>query len=238
MRKNSPGRIRLPPTLLRTSGQPTGAATSVVAETSFGQSPLVGTDTRYARGGHTHGTPTVGTGAIWRWICATDIIAPVNNPSDSACVYWSRFWLPWAQTLVKYQYGMRGAGVATDGNFWPSVWSDVSGAPTVEYQRSRALAIPGDQSEGCCDLYPGDNLEFGTRYTVPLAAGWSWLAVCVQTNSVMGVTKPNCDYFSSGEVGKGYAGYKIVSGHGGYAEAADIFDTACDKVPGIWLVMN
>lgn len=34
-------------------------ATTVVSETSFGQSPAVGTSTDYARGDHTHGTPAV-----------------------------------------------------------------------------------------------------------------------------------------------------------------------------------
>lgn len=34
-------------------------ATTVVSETSFGQSPVVGTSTDYARGDHSHGTPTV-----------------------------------------------------------------------------------------------------------------------------------------------------------------------------------
>lgn len=34
-------------------------ASSVVSETSFGQSPAVGTSTDYARGDHTHGTPTL-----------------------------------------------------------------------------------------------------------------------------------------------------------------------------------
>lgn len=34
-------------------------ASSVVSETSFGQSPVVGTSTDYARGDHSHGTPTV-----------------------------------------------------------------------------------------------------------------------------------------------------------------------------------
>jgi hypothetical protein len=34
-------------------------ASSVVSETSFGQSPAVGTSTDYARGDHTHGTPAV-----------------------------------------------------------------------------------------------------------------------------------------------------------------------------------
>jgi len=34
-------------------------ATTVVSETSFGQSPAVGTSTDYARGDHSHGTPTV-----------------------------------------------------------------------------------------------------------------------------------------------------------------------------------
>jgi len=36
-------------------------ATTVVSETSFGQSPAVGTSTDYARGDHTHGTPAVPT---------------------------------------------------------------------------------------------------------------------------------------------------------------------------------
>ena len=34
-------------------------ASSVVSETSFGQSPVVGTSTDYARGDHSHGTPAV-----------------------------------------------------------------------------------------------------------------------------------------------------------------------------------
>lgn len=34
-------------------------ASSVVSETSFGQSPVVGTSTDYARGDHSHGTPTI-----------------------------------------------------------------------------------------------------------------------------------------------------------------------------------
>jgi len=34
-------------------------ASSVVSQTSFGQSPAVGTSTDYARGDHSHGTPTV-----------------------------------------------------------------------------------------------------------------------------------------------------------------------------------
>ena len=34
-------------------------ATTVVSETSFGQSPAVGTSTDYARGDHSHGTPAV-----------------------------------------------------------------------------------------------------------------------------------------------------------------------------------
>lgn len=34
-------------------------ASSVVSETSFGQSPAVGTSSDYARGDHTHGTPTL-----------------------------------------------------------------------------------------------------------------------------------------------------------------------------------
>jgi hypothetical protein len=34
-------------------------ASSVVSETTFGQSPAVGTSTDYARGDHTHGTPAV-----------------------------------------------------------------------------------------------------------------------------------------------------------------------------------
>jgi hypothetical protein len=34
-------------------------ASSVVSETTFGQSPVVGTSTDYARGDHSHGTPTV-----------------------------------------------------------------------------------------------------------------------------------------------------------------------------------
>ena len=34
-------------------------ASSVVSETSFGQSPAVGTSSDYARGDHSHGTPTV-----------------------------------------------------------------------------------------------------------------------------------------------------------------------------------
>ena len=34
-------------------------ATTVVSETSFGQSPAVGTSTDYARGDHTHGTPAL-----------------------------------------------------------------------------------------------------------------------------------------------------------------------------------
>ena len=34
-------------------------ASTVVSETSFGQSPAVGTSTDYARGDHTHGTPAV-----------------------------------------------------------------------------------------------------------------------------------------------------------------------------------
>jgi hypothetical protein len=38
------------------SGTP---ASSVVSETTFGQSPAVGTSTDYARGDHTHGTPAV-----------------------------------------------------------------------------------------------------------------------------------------------------------------------------------
>jgi len=222
-----------------TATAPIGPASSVVSETSFAQSAAVGTSLRFARQDHTHGTPAVGTGGIFRWACATDIIAPVNNPSDSACVYWQRIWLPWAQTLTKYQYGMRGAGVATDGAMWLSLWTDVTGTPTIEYEDSRAMAIPGGESEGCITLYPGYGYEeYGTHNTIALPAGWTWLATCVQTNSVMGVTKPNIDYFDGGEVGKGYAGYKIVTGHGGWPEAADIFDTTCQKVPGIWLVMS
>jgi hypothetical protein len=34
-------------------------ATTVVSETSYGQSPVVGTSTDYARGDHSHGTPAV-----------------------------------------------------------------------------------------------------------------------------------------------------------------------------------
>lgn len=34
-------------------------ASSVVSETSYGQSPAVGTSTDYARGDHTHGTPAI-----------------------------------------------------------------------------------------------------------------------------------------------------------------------------------
>jgi len=34
-------------------------ATTVVSETTFGQSPVVGTSTDYARGDHSHGTPAV-----------------------------------------------------------------------------------------------------------------------------------------------------------------------------------
>jgi len=34
-------------------------ASSVVSETSFGQSPAVGTSTDYARGDHSHGTPAI-----------------------------------------------------------------------------------------------------------------------------------------------------------------------------------
>lgn len=34
-------------------------ASSVVSETSYGQSPVVGTSTDYARGDHSHGTPAV-----------------------------------------------------------------------------------------------------------------------------------------------------------------------------------
>jgi hypothetical protein len=34
-------------------------ASSVVSETTFGQSPVVGTSTDYARGDHSHGTPAV-----------------------------------------------------------------------------------------------------------------------------------------------------------------------------------
>lgn len=34
-------------------------ASSVVSETSFGQSPVVGTSTDYARGDHSHGTPAI-----------------------------------------------------------------------------------------------------------------------------------------------------------------------------------
>lgn len=34
-------------------------ATTVVSETSFGQSPVVGTSSDYARGDHSHGTPAV-----------------------------------------------------------------------------------------------------------------------------------------------------------------------------------
>jgi hypothetical protein len=34
-------------------------ASTVVSETSFGQSPAVGTSTDYARGDHTHGTPAL-----------------------------------------------------------------------------------------------------------------------------------------------------------------------------------
>ena len=34
-------------------------ASSVVSETSYGQSPVVGTSTDYARGDHSHGTPAI-----------------------------------------------------------------------------------------------------------------------------------------------------------------------------------
>lgn len=45
-------------------------ASSVVSETSYGQQPVVGTSTDYARGDHSHGTPTVPahsstTGLAW-----------------------------------------------------------------------------------------------------------------------------------------------------------------------------
>ena len=42
--------------------QPTDAATTVVSETDYGQSPAVGVDTTYAREDHTHGTPPLATG--------------------------------------------------------------------------------------------------------------------------------------------------------------------------------
>lgn len=45
-------------------------ASSVVSETTYGQQPVVGTSTDYARGDHSHGTPTVPahsstTGLAW-----------------------------------------------------------------------------------------------------------------------------------------------------------------------------
>jgi len=50
-------------TTIASSGGGGTPATTVVAETSYGQSPVVGVGTDYARNDHSHGSPALGTSA-------------------------------------------------------------------------------------------------------------------------------------------------------------------------------
>jgi len=50
-------------TTIASSGGGGTPATTVVAETSYGQSSVVGTSTNYARADHSHGSPALGTSA-------------------------------------------------------------------------------------------------------------------------------------------------------------------------------
>lgn len=51
-------------TTIASSGGGGTPATAVVSETSYGQSPIVGTGTNYARQDHSHGSPALGTSAV------------------------------------------------------------------------------------------------------------------------------------------------------------------------------
>lgn len=89
------------------------AATTVVSETTFGQSAAVGTSTSYARADHTHGTPTetqvtIGASASDILSASNHTISAVDNGTDGI-VFWD-------DSVGKLQYLKADAGTSIVNN--------------------------------------------------------------------------------------------------------------------------
>ena len=172
----------------------------------------------------------------YRWVGGLSIIAPVANPANSPCVYWQKIHLPCGLILDRYQYGMRSIGTAAHGSLCLSVYSEVAGAPAVEYLNARARAFHHTRPVGLAEVYCGDGVGLQVRKTVTLLPGNVWVSCCVDTFTGFGVTTPDIDYFSGGYVGSvGRSGLKVVPVPAGFAEIGDIYDTPAPNVPAIYL---
>ena len=173
----------------------------------------------------------------YHWLGELAAVAPIANPADSPCVYWQKIHLPYGLILDRYQYGMRSVGTAAHGSLSLSVYSEVAGAPAVEYLDARARSFHHTRPVGVAEVYCGDNVGLMVRKTVTLPAGNVWVPCCVDTFSGFGVTTPDIDYFSAGYVeSDGRSGLKVVPVPAGFAEIGDIYDTAAPTVPAIHLM--
>jgi hypothetical protein len=173
----------------------------------------------------------------YHWVGGLSVIVPVANPADSPCVYWQKIHLPYGLILDRYQYGMRSVGTAAHGSLCLSVYSEVAGAPAVEYLDARARSFHHTRPVGVAEVYCGDGVGLMIHKTVELPPGNVWVPCCVDTYTGFGVTTPDIDYFSAGYVGSaGRSGLKVISVPAGFAEIGDVFDTPAPQVPAIYLM--
>ena len=242
MSRNSPGRIRYPATRATpaTAVTPIGPASSVVNDTSFGQSAIVGTDSRYARQGHSHGTPTLtdslASAGTYQWISRATQIAAQDNPSANPWSYAIKIWLPYAQPLHGFGCALLGTGTKQDGALLCSVWgnAEVLGVdwPTTEYTAARTVHFFHGKPAGPV-WWP---LQSHGVDLLTMDAGYNHIVVTVDTNATFGITRPNVEWLDGGAMGKGFSHAVSVPGLAGFVSG--VWDTAADtpqrRVPNVW----
>jgi hypothetical protein len=129
---------------LPSSGGAGTPATTVVSETTFGQSPAVGTSLNYAREDHTHGTPAIPAAAGW-----TDggTVIYTTTATDQVAIGTST---AAAQRLLTLQ------NIAASNLFGVRVVSDAATTENVFETRSLNGASPDDTSARLAITGAGD----------------------------------------------------------------------------------
>lgn len=233
------GRSRLPFKAATPAGSlsPTGPASSVVSEITFGQSAAVGSSLKFARQDHTHGTPPLtelGTGGIVGWCINSNIIAPQSNPTAATYVHAHKIYLPHGMTFKAYGFGLTRNGVKTDGNMYLSIWSHdaTNNSPYEEYESARVIGF----APAYAAYWNRAPLQAHGVSSVTIDEGYAWVIKTIEV--AYGRTELPLEWWDGGACGTGHALYQLIAGQGAFP--TDTWDYASNvatrRTPGVLLL--
>lgn len=216
---------------------PVGPASTVVSETSFNQAAIVGTDKRYAREGHSHGTPTAATSGTFQWLPRATITTAQDNPTALSWSFALKCWTHVPVAIHGYGYGLLTTGTKQMGMlrcslFTNSIINDADW-PTAEYKAARVMCFHDGLAAGPI-LTPLQSLGVTL---VTIAAGYFWIVGNIQYNPSHGEVKPDIEWLDGGACGKAFS-HALPSGTWG-AFVTMPWDYANDApqtmVPNVWV---